>query len=497
MKILLVDDDTEIVQLISRRLKQDNYVVEVATDGQYAVDLAETSTYGLILLDLMLPKLNGIEVCEALRNTGDATPVLMLTGEDGTSTKVMGLDAGADDYLVKPFELDELTARVRALLRRNSAMASTLLSYGPLQFDPSSQSLSCFENQLRLRPKELAILELLLRYPTQVFSTDVILERLWDLAECPGKATVKAHIRSLRKRLAEAGVQDVIETLYGRGYRLNTLFLKTCDRVASPQPAAEPTSTNQTVIEDTWEQVQSMIWHRFTRLETLVNDQLLPVAGEQAESRHDETCKAAVAISHQLKGTLGSFGFQTAALQAKHIEALLSVSALQDKVAVALLQQQIATLKQLLQQHITTHGLPLAGLPSLEPARVLVAARDRPWAETLMHHGQDGPFQIEVCSPLTINDHLLDHTPDVILLELSQSERALDLSLLDVLASNYGEQVPILVALESLCPDEQLVIIHHGASAVVVKSWATKTLLAIITEYIPLASSIIPSPIHH
>lgn len=488
MKILLVDDDTEIVQLISRRLKQDNYVVEVATDGQYAVDLAQASTYGLILLDLMLPKLNGIEVCETLRNTGDDTPVLMLTGEDGTSTKVTGLDAGADDYLVKPFELDELTARVRALLRRNSATASTLLSYGPLQFDPSNQILSCFENQLLLRPKELAILELLLRYPTRVFSTDVMLDRLWDLAECPGKATVKAHIGSLRKRLAQAGAKDVIETVYGRGYRLNPLFLKNCDRAAAPQPAAEPTSTTQTVIEDTWEQVQSMAWHRFTRLETLMNDQL-PVAGEQPESRH-ETCKAAVAIAHQLKGTLGSFGFQTASLQAKHIEALLSTNSLQDNVAVALLQQQIATLKQLLQQHITAPGLPLAGLPSLDPARVLVAARDRPWAETLMHHGQDGPFQIEACSPLTINDHLLEHTPDVILLELSQSERALDLSLLDVLASNYGEQVPILVALESLCPDEQLVVIHHGASAVVVKSWATKTLLAMITEYIPLAPSV-------
>ena len=123
MKILLVDDDTEIAQLISRRLKQDNYVVEVALDGEYAIDLLQANPYSLVLLDVMLPKLSGIEICQTLRHQGNQIPVLMLTGQDQTSAKVTGLDAGADDYLVKPFELDELTARIRALLRRNSEIS--------------------------------------------------------------------------------------------------------------------------------------------------------------------------------------------------------------------------------------------------------------------------------------------------------------------------------------------------------------------------------------
>ena len=201
MKILLVDDDIEITQLIGRRLKQDNYVVEVATDGECAVDLLQVSPYSLVLLDVMLPKLSGIEVCKAIRNQGNQTPILMLTGQDDISDKVIGLDAGADDYLVKPFELDELTARVRALLRRNSEVASAVINYGPLQFDPGTQELTFLGKPILLRPKELAILELLLRYPTQIFDPDSILDQLWDLADCPGKATVKSHIRSLRKQL--------------------------------------------------------------------------------------------------------------------------------------------------------------------------------------------------------------------------------------------------------------------------------------------------------
>lgn len=496
MKILLVDDDAEIAQLISRRLKQDNYVVEVATDGEYAVDLLQAGPYGLILLDLMLPKLSGIDICQALREQGNRTPVLMLTGQDNTSDKVSGLDAGADDYLVKPFELDELTARVRALLRRNSEAATAVISYGALQFDPSKQIVTCAEKPVSLRPKELAILELMLRYPTRVFEPDSILDQLWDLADCPGKATVKSHIRSLRKQLGAIGANNVIETVYGKGYRLNQVFLKEFSHDAGENPNhhgdikdAALAMSNQDIIDETWEQVQMVSWHRLSRLDTLVNlysqsapDDISPQP--QSDSRR-EVCKAAITIAHQLKGTLGSFGFQMASLQAKHIEALLSASYLESNAEVALLQGQVRTLQQLLQKHMTAcPGHTLEGsLPSLETARVLVAARDHAWAQSLRQHGQDSAFEIEVCSPLSINEHLLNDTPSVILLELSETERDVDLSLLDALVSNYGNQVPILTVIESQQPDEQLVAIHHGARAIAFKTWTPKTLLTIIAEY--------------
>ncbi|MEL6780577.1 MAG: response regulator transcription factor, partial [Cyanobacteria bacterium J06597_16] len=135
MKILVVDDDAALTKLISNRLKQEHYVVETAQNAEYAMDLLEATPYSLVVLDVVLPDVSGLEVCQTLRRQKNQTPILMLTGQDHTQDKVMGLDAGADDYLVKPFELSELTARVRALLRRNSEDSSTILSYGELRFD--------------------------------------------------------------------------------------------------------------------------------------------------------------------------------------------------------------------------------------------------------------------------------------------------------------------------------------------------------------------------
>ena len=233
-----------------------------------------------------------------------------------------------------------------------------------------------------------------------------------------------------------------------------------------------------------------MSWHRLSRLEALVGS--YPHATEHYSVQDSQSgpgkddCRAAIAISHQLKGTLGSFGFQTASLQAKHIEQLLSASSLNDAIGTALLQDQVSTLKQLLKQHMTSgsdaHQSEM-NLPSMDTARVLVVSRDHDWTQTLQQYGQDGPFQIELCSPLTINDYLLEQTPSVILLELSDTERSVDLSLLDALISNYDGQVPILAVLESSQPDEQLVAIHHGASAIALKNWSIKTLLTIIGEY--------------
>ncbi len=503
MKILLVDDDTEITQLISRRLKRDNYVVEIATDGECAVDLLQASPYSLILLDLMLPKLSGIEVCQALRKQGNQTPVLMLTGQDDTRDKVSGLDAGADDYLVKPFELDELTARVRALLRRNSEVTAAVISYGALQFDTCTQIVTFLERPVSLRPKELAILELMLRYPTQVFAPNSILDQLWDLSDCPGKATVKSHIRSLRKHLEAVGANNVIETVYGQGYRLNQAFLAEFSHNAGDAPnslleiednALE--DSNQDIIDETWEQVQMMSWHRLSRLEALVNacSQSVPDDGlQQTQSvcqRPDY--KAAIAIAHQLKGTLGSFRFQAASLQAKHIEELLSASCVESNTEVDLLQDQVSKLQYLLRQHMIDSPKVSCqvGLPSMKLPQVLVATRDHAWAQDLQQQGQDGPFQIEICSPLDISNHLLEETPTAILLELSQADRHVDLSLLDALVSNYGDQVPILMVIESQQPDEQLVAIHRGARAIALKTWSIKTLLTIIAEYTTHASKL-------
>jgi DNA-binding response OmpR family regulator len=221
MKILVVEDDDRIADALVEDLSDRNYVVEVAHDGQAGWDLLDAFTYDLILLDVMLPKLDGISLCRRLRSQGCTTPVLMLTARDTVGDRVLGLDAGADDYLVKPFDLQELSARIRALLRRGSSALPPVLEWGELRLDPSTCEVSYGNLPLSLSPTEYRILEFFLRHGRRVFSRAQILEQLWSFDQIPEESTVKAHIRSLRQKLEVAGAPaDFIETVYGLGYRL-------------------------------------------------------------------------------------------------------------------------------------------------------------------------------------------------------------------------------------------------------------------------------------
>jgi DNA-binding response OmpR family regulator len=225
MKILLVEDDNRIVNALVEALTDQRYIVEVAHDGEEGLNFAETLTYDLIVLDLMLPKLSGITLCQRLRQAGNKTLVLMLTGRDTSTDKVLGLDAGADDYVVKPFDLPELLARIRALLRRGSVSLSPVLEWGWLCLDPNQCEVRYQDKQLDLTPKEYALLELFLRNGTRVLSRQVILERLWSFDDIPVEETVKVHLQKLRRKLKAVGAPaNLIETVYGLGYRLNPNF---------------------------------------------------------------------------------------------------------------------------------------------------------------------------------------------------------------------------------------------------------------------------------
>jgi DNA-binding response OmpR family regulator len=221
MRILLVEDDDRIAKPLAEDLKHQNYVVDIASDGLVGWDYIQSVDYNLVLLDLMLPRLDGISLCKQLRASGYPGFVLMLTAKDTTTDKVIGLDAGADDYLVKPFELEELGARIRALLRRPSEVRSLILQHGNLALDPASHVVSYAGYALDLTPKEYLILEYLLTNPTQVFTRAMLLDKLWELDRTSGENTVKTHITNLRRKLKNAGCNDgIIETVYGVGYRL-------------------------------------------------------------------------------------------------------------------------------------------------------------------------------------------------------------------------------------------------------------------------------------
>ncbi|MFB6276896.1 MAG: response regulator transcription factor [Halothece sp.] len=221
MKILIVEDDERLTEVLAEDLSDQNYAVEIADNGVLGLELAATYHYDLILLDIMLPQLDGITLCKRLRSQENTTPVLMLTARDTTTDKVVGLDAGADDYLVKPFELQELAARTRALLRRNQGNVSFKLTWGDLTLDPNCCEVTYKDISLSLTPKEYRLLEMFLRNGRRVFTRTQILDHLWAFESCPEEDTVRAHIKGLRQKLKLAGAPpDFIETVYGLGYRL-------------------------------------------------------------------------------------------------------------------------------------------------------------------------------------------------------------------------------------------------------------------------------------
>lgn len=224
MRILIVDDNLSLAEAIAEALIAQRYVVDVVNDGEAAWQQFNSLNYDLIVTDMMLPKLDGVSLCQRLRSYGHGVPILMLTARDTSSDKVNGLDAGADDYVVKPVDLQEIFARIRALLRRGSSMAYPILQWGSLQLDPSTYEVTYQSQPLHLTPKEYSLLELFLRNGRRVLSRGTIIEKLWSLEDPPEEDSVKAHIKSLRHKLKSVGASnDLIETVHGVGYRLKQL----------------------------------------------------------------------------------------------------------------------------------------------------------------------------------------------------------------------------------------------------------------------------------
>ena len=220
MRILLVEDDVCLAETLAEALTDRRYVVDVVTDGEAGWDRLKLLGYDLMLLDVMLPELDGFRLCQRLRSHGYTMPVLMITACDTVRDKISGLDAGADDYVVKPVDLGELFARIRALLRRGSS-SPPILEWGYLRLDPSTYEVFYQDQEIHLTPKEYSLLELLLRNGRRVLSRSKIIEHIWSLEAPPEEYTVKVHIRSLRQKLKAAGApEDAIETIHSMGYRL-------------------------------------------------------------------------------------------------------------------------------------------------------------------------------------------------------------------------------------------------------------------------------------
>jgi DNA-binding response OmpR family regulator len=224
VRILIVEDDGRIAEPLAEDLRHQQHIVDVVFDGVQGWEFAQSEIYDLILLDLMLPKLDGITLCKRLRQNSCKAAILMLTARDTTGDKVVGLDAGADDYLVKPFELDELAARIRALSRRSPEFQAVILRHEHIQLNPATCVVTYADRELSLTPKEYAILEYFLSHPQQVISKSVLVEKLWEFDRVAAEETLKTHLTNLRRKLRAAGSKiDLIETVYGIGYRLKSI----------------------------------------------------------------------------------------------------------------------------------------------------------------------------------------------------------------------------------------------------------------------------------
>ena len=222
MKILVVEDDRKVAGFIEQGLREEGYAVDVAPDGDEATMMAHVYEYDLLVLDVMLPKKTGLQVAAELRREGRKTPILMLTARDATEDVVRGLDAGADDYLTKPFKFDELLARVRALVRRGGAGRTELLNYGTIELDRLKHKAKASGKKLDLTPKEFQLLEHFLLRPEEVIRRTELLEKVWDLHFDPESNVVDVHVGNLRRKLREVAGVDLLQTVRGVGFRLQS-----------------------------------------------------------------------------------------------------------------------------------------------------------------------------------------------------------------------------------------------------------------------------------
>jgi DNA-binding response OmpR family regulator len=241
MRILVVEDDAPLASVLVRTLREESYAVDQAHDGQEAEWLAFENPYDLIILDLMLPRKNGLEVLRTLRDGGVHTPVLILTARDTKEDVVKGLDKGADDYLTKPFNLEELLARVRALLRRQPGDAATTIEAGPIKIDPSRKEVTRDGTPIHLTAKEYALLEYMARHAGTVLSRTQLSEHVWDMNFEPTSNVVDVYVGYLRNKIDKPFGVPLIKTVRGHGYMLD---IPGKAQAATPGSVAMPRATS-------------------------------------------------------------------------------------------------------------------------------------------------------------------------------------------------------------------------------------------------------------
>lgn len=486
MKILLVEDDPSIAQFLSNALTAYRYTVDIATDGQLGLELATQGEYAIILLDLMVPKLDGLSLCRQLRHQGCQTPILILTAKDSNEDIVTGLDAGADDYVTKPCEPSQLVARIRALLRRQrNAVLSPLLKWGELCLDPNLIQVTYQQKLITLSPKEYSLLELFLRHPQRIFSRSAIIDHLWSIDESPSDAAVTNLIKDLRRRLKSAGVtEDPIETVYRLGYRLRVppqedgkQNEEKTDWVA--QKETDFHHQGLVLIEQAKKDFQASLDKRIAVLDKV--GKLLQSGSSLSPSQKEQVVEEA----HRLAGGLGTFGYTKGSEIARAIEHLF----VEEVGAKQQLGVQFSLLLDELKQEIAlSPNFPATTtLPSTWMPLVLIIDDDDSFTEALRQAAIGQGLRLEV---VPFSSFFSDgrretlENPSAILFSLHSSVvQAKGLNLLVKVKAQFPN-VPVLVLAAQDCLDERVAVAHYNNVRYILKDTTPQKVIETIAKVI-------------
>ena len=498
MKILLVEDDELIGSALVEALVAHHYTVDVAADGQAGLELATTFEYDLILLDWLIPKLDGISLCRQLRSKGYQKPILLLTAKDSNSDIVQGLDAGADDYIVKPYDLSALMARIRALLRRGNSPVTSVLTWGNLCLNPVSGEVTCGEQILSLTRKEYSLLELFLRSPQRVFSRSAIIDRLWSLDGSPAESAVTVHIKELRQKLKTGGMtQEIIETVYGLGYRLKSppeekALCESVGERTSVHPGrvrgdkgdkgGRRQSKGLASVSKVLERFRDSFAEQVTVLEQA---KIALLEGNLSKALQESARQEA----HKLAGAMGTFGYPEGSNLARAIEHILMDDTALGQEETLRLDRLVADLqKELTKPPVSfiTEPTPPAPIPL-----VLVVDHDVALTEQLKVEASVWGMRIDTAPDLTTARQKITQTPpEVILLELTFPDPSEDgLTLLRELAEQ-SSPIPVLAFTGRDSLADRVAVSRLGGRGFVHKSVLPEQIFKAIARILPPTQSV-------
>ena len=489
MRILLVDDDELLMEALATDLIANHYAVDVATNGEMGWEFIRLFNYNLVVLDLKLPDIDGITLCQRLRAENYKMPILLLTASDDQQDKIRGLDAGADDYVVKPFDFQELTARIRALLRRDSQNILPILRWNDLSLNPKTCEVKYKEQILSLTPKEYALLELFLRYPKQVFSPGAIIESLWAGEDPPGEESVRTHIKGLRQKFQAVGMaKDTVQTVYGIGYRLKSPKeqpdlprKKKIQTRASVGQHSQPTplggASRQSETSARIAQAWADRFKAVTNERVAILDNFATAVFENQGS--DESHQQARNTAHKLAGSLGGFGFPEGSKIAKNIEQLL----LNQSLSQADIEQIRSLVKRL---HIDLQHQPFQENERAELAHnlLLLTIDDNiQFTQQLEKAAPKWGVRVAIAKNAAEARKLLqEELPEIILLKITFPE-AEGLALLQELR-HLKPSLPIAVLMEDGTFENRLSIVHQGANLVLPEPVSCENILTSLVELV-------------